>query len=160
MSKLLIDEPPLQVLPSLAVKFGLNEAIIIQQFHYWILKSDHNHNGHKWIYNSITNWREQFPFWSNITIERLIKKLLDSYILLKDNFNKSKFDRTLWYTINYSTLSNPTGCQVPLRQYVEINTDNMTEPIPETTSETNSENQGDLFEEQKKDPLKTKEKKT
>jgi len=36
MSKLLIDEYPLQVLPSLAVIYGLNEAIILQQVHYWI----------------------------------------------------------------------------------------------------------------------------
>ena len=35
-SKLLIDEPPLQVLPSLALKIGLNEAIILQQVHYWL----------------------------------------------------------------------------------------------------------------------------
>ena len=35
---LLISEPPLQVLPSLAVKIGLNEAIVLQQIHYWLLK--------------------------------------------------------------------------------------------------------------------------
>lgn len=39
MSKLLIEEPPLQVLPSLAVTIGLNEAIIIQQIHYWLRDS-------------------------------------------------------------------------------------------------------------------------
>jgi hypothetical protein len=33
MSKL-IDEYPLVVLPSLAVDYGLNEAIVIQQIHY------------------------------------------------------------------------------------------------------------------------------
>ncbi len=30
MSKLLIHEAPLQILPTLAVKFGLNEAIVLQ----------------------------------------------------------------------------------------------------------------------------------
>ena len=35
MSKLLINEHPLQVLPSLATKIGLNEAIVLQQIHYW-----------------------------------------------------------------------------------------------------------------------------
>jgi hypothetical protein len=34
MSKLLIDEPPLQVLPTLAVRLGLEEAIFLQQLHY------------------------------------------------------------------------------------------------------------------------------
>ena len=36
MSNLLIEEPPLQVLPSLALAVGLNEAIILQQMHYWL----------------------------------------------------------------------------------------------------------------------------
>jgi len=35
-SSLLINESPLQVLPSLAVLVGLNEAIVLQQTHYWI----------------------------------------------------------------------------------------------------------------------------
>ena len=34
MSNLLTQEPPLQVLPSLAVAIGLNEAIVLQQVHY------------------------------------------------------------------------------------------------------------------------------
>ena len=36
MSKLLINEQPLQVLPSLAEAIGLNQAIALQQVHYWL----------------------------------------------------------------------------------------------------------------------------
>ena len=36
MSRLLINEPPLIVLPSLAKEIGLNEAIIVQQIQYWL----------------------------------------------------------------------------------------------------------------------------
>lgn len=36
MSKLLIDDYPIQVLPKLAKVIGLNEAIILQQLHYWL----------------------------------------------------------------------------------------------------------------------------
>ena len=43
MSRLLINENPLQVLPTLAVKIGLNEAMILQQMHYW-LNAYHNKN--------------------------------------------------------------------------------------------------------------------
>ncbi|WLF74824.1 hypothetical protein Q3V38_08385 [Limosilactobacillus fermentum] len=46
---LLIEEPPLQVLPSLAKSIGLNEAIVLQQIHYWIRKSNNLKDGHKWI---------------------------------------------------------------------------------------------------------------
>ena len=36
MSNLLINESPLQVLPTLATYIGLNEAIFLQQVHYWL----------------------------------------------------------------------------------------------------------------------------
>jgi len=34
MSNLLIQEVPLMVLPTLATKIGLNEAMFLQQLHY------------------------------------------------------------------------------------------------------------------------------
>ena len=40
-SKLLVDEPPLIVLPSLAVAIGLAEAILLQQIHYWLRQGGH-----------------------------------------------------------------------------------------------------------------------
>ncbi len=38
MAKLLLNEQPLVVLPELACKIGLNEAIILQQLNYWLHK--------------------------------------------------------------------------------------------------------------------------
>jgi len=37
-SSLLIAVPPLIVLPTLATLVGLNEAIFLQQLHYWLLR--------------------------------------------------------------------------------------------------------------------------
>ena len=37
MNSYLINEYPLQVLPSLCKKVGINEAIFIQELHYWLL---------------------------------------------------------------------------------------------------------------------------
>lgn len=104
MSKLLINENPLQVLPSLAVKTSLNEAIVLQQIHYWLEKSEHIHDGRKWVYNSIDNWCEQFPFFSKSTVDRTFKSLCDRGLLIKGNYNKSKFDKTNWYSIDYDRL--------------------------------------------------------
>ena len=39
MSNLLLNEVPLMCQPSLATKIGLNEAIFIQQLHYWLNRS-------------------------------------------------------------------------------------------------------------------------
>lgn len=104
MNKLLIDDYPIQVLPKLAERIGLNEAIILQQMHYWLNQSKHSHEGKKWIYNSYKSWEEQFPFWSNVTIRRTISSLEKQGLLYTGNFNKAGFDKTKWYSIDYSTL--------------------------------------------------------
>ncbi len=37
MNNLLLDEHPLLVMPKLATLIGLNEAIVLQQVHYWLI---------------------------------------------------------------------------------------------------------------------------
>ena len=104
MSSLLIDDYPILVLPKLATEIGLNEAIILQQMHYWTNKSNHIHDNKRWIYNSYKEWEQHFPFWSNATIRRTISSLEKQELVLVGNYNKAGFDKTKWYSINYSTL--------------------------------------------------------
>jgi len=130
MSKLLINESPLQVLPSLAIKYGLNEAIVIQQLHYWLIRSTNIEEDKKWVYNSISEWHKQFPFWSEKTISRILKKLCDIHLVIKGNYNKMPMDKTLWCTLDDGQLG-PTIQTSCLNEQ-----DNVTEAIPETTTET------------------------
>ncbi|WP_349421237.1 conserved phage C-terminal domain-containing protein [Staphylococcus felis] len=144
MNKLLIDDYPIQVLPTLATKIGLNEAIILQQIHYWLNKSNHNYDGKIWIYNSYPKWIEQFPFWSESTIKRTITSLEKQKLLYIGNYNKAGFDRTKWYSINYIALNElvtrPSGQNDPtMRSKWSDDEVNMTPPIPEITSETSPE---------------------
>ncbi|MEB2655232.1 conserved phage C-terminal domain-containing protein [Staphylococcus haemolyticus] len=104
MSNLLIDDYPILVLPKLATEIGLNEAIVLQQMHYWLKKSNHNYDGRRWIYNSFPEWQKHFPFWSVITIKRTVYSLEKQNLLYVGNYNKAKFDKTKWYSINYETL--------------------------------------------------------
>ncbi|MEG0258438.1 MAG: hypothetical protein RR595_05625 [Lysinibacillus sp.] len=101
---LLINEPPLQVLPSLAVQIGLNDALILQQMHYWAARSNHIFGNRRWIYNSVAEWQKQFPFWSTSTVQRTIDRLVGKELVLVGNFNKLAMDKTHWYTINYEKL--------------------------------------------------------
>lgn len=104
--KLLLDESPLTVQPSLAKLIGLNDAIALQQVHYWLLKSDHEHKGKLWVYNSYEQWKsDNFPFWSVSTIKRTFKSLIKQELIEIDKFNKRKYDQTTWYTINYGNLA-------------------------------------------------------
>lgn len=104
MNNLLIDDYPILVLPKLATEIGLNEAIVLQQIHYWINKSNHIHDNKRWIYNSYKEWEQHFPFWSNATIRRTISSLEKQELVLVGNYNKAGFDKTKWYSINYSKL--------------------------------------------------------
>lgn len=104
MSNLLIDDYPILVLPNLATEIGLNEAIVLQQMHYWLKKSNHNYDGRRWIYNSFPEWQKHFPFWSVMTIKRAVYSLEKQNLLYVGNYNKAKFDKTKWYSINYEKL--------------------------------------------------------
>ena len=160
-SNILLDEQPLIVVPKLAVLLGLNEALVLQQLHYWVNKSTNIRSGKKWVYNSIIEWHKQFPFWSSDTVKRTLAKLVDSGLVIKNFFNKSAFDRTLWYTIDYAALNkiidektedsgeNAIGANCTnqlvqietnsLGQIAPINLCNGHQPIPETNTENISE---------------------
>lgn len=109
ISNLLLDEPTLQVMPTLATKVGLNESIVLQQIHYWLKikeKSQQEYiDGHYWVYNTYKQWQEQFPFWSLNTIQRIFRSLEEKRLLISENYNKAGFDKTKWYTINYRVLN-------------------------------------------------------
>jgi hypothetical protein len=109
-SALLLNEEPLQVLPSLAVAVGLNEAIILQQLHYWLKRSEHVLDDRPWIYNTYEQWRSQFPFWSADTIKRAMHHLESQEVITTTTrFNRNPIDKTKWYTINYAHLNAVCG---------------------------------------------------
>ncbi|WP_433750722.1 DnaD domain-containing protein [Falsibacillus pallidus] len=151
MTKCLIHESPILILPSLALKAGLNEAIILQQFHYWISSSRHEHEGRKWVYNTYEQWQKQFPFWSVSTIRRTIAKLEIEGWIESGNFNKSKLDNTKWYSICYEKLSEVDGIDAhpgqSVNQIEQPDESNRTDdlptldkPLPKSTSEIPTEN--------------------
>jgi DnaD/phage-associated family protein len=153
MSKFLLDEKPLIVLPSLAKAIGLNEAIILQQLHYWLQESNNIRDGYKWVYNTYEDWQKQFPFWSKNTIIRAIKSLEKMGLVVVGNYNKMKIDNTKWYRIDYekmeglgrpSTQNEQTECPKwvdrelnlgkPItREYTENTTDIVVEKLEKET---------------------------
>ncbi|MBO0589064.1 conserved phage C-terminal domain-containing protein [Sporosarcina sp. E16_8] len=112
---LLIKELPLQVLPSLAMQVGLNAAILLQQLHFRSLISTNVRDGHKWVYKTYEEWKnEEFPFWSVDTIKRAIRRLEDSgYIISTSSYNQMKMDKTKWYRIDYTILHCQGGQDAP-----------------------------------------------
>ncbi|HDR2461522.1 TPA: replication protein RepO [Enterobacter ludwigii] len=109
MSRLLINEQPLLVLPSLACEIGLNEALVLQQIHYWMNSSKNFFEGRYWVYNSVSEWQTQFPFWSESTTKRALAKLEKLGLVDIGDFNSDAWDKTKWYSINYDTLDKLSG---------------------------------------------------
>lgn len=107
LGALLINEPPLQVLPTLAVAIGLSEAMFIQQTHYRLRISKNERDGRKWVYDTYEDWqKDHFPFWSISKLRRVVGNLEDAGLLLStDKYNKMKIDKTKWYSIDYERLS-------------------------------------------------------
>ena len=110
-SPLLINESPLQVLPSLAKAIGLNEAIVLQQIHYWLninqKKNKNFFNNRYWTYNTFDAWHaENFSFWSLRTVKTIFKHLEAKKILLSCKPKSKHSDHTKWYSIDYQKLKN------------------------------------------------------
>lgn len=103
-TSLLIPDRPIMVLPSLAQKIGLNEAIVLQQIHYWLQTKPHEIDGKLWTYNTLDEWQKNFPFWSKRTIQRILKRLEQEGLIKSEKINKHQYDQTKWYTINYDNL--------------------------------------------------------
>lgn len=87
----------------IAKEYGVNVAILFNNFAFWIAKNKANGNNYRngtyWTHNSIKAFQELFPYMSKKQIENAIKKMLDESLLIKDNFNENKHDRTLWYAL-------------------------------------------------------------
>jgi hypothetical protein len=100
-STLLIDGPVLTVQADLAVAIGLEQAIIIQQLHWWLRQRRNARDGRYWVYNTYEDWHKQFPFIAVRSLKRIITQMEADGLLLSSNYNAHKVDRTKWYTINY-----------------------------------------------------------
>ena len=100
----LIEKTVLTIEPTLALKIGLNESIVLKQLHYWIKKSKKNHNGKKWVFNTYKQWKEQLPFFSEKTIQRIILNLKEIGLIEIQQIDKNKMNRTNFYSINYEKI--------------------------------------------------------
>lgn len=110
-----------------AEKYGVNEAIMIKNFQFWIKKNlankYSNHDGRTWTYNSAVAFNELFPFWSLGQINRILKSLITQEVLIVGNYNKAKYDRTKWYAFLDETSFISSGKTICQKQKMDI-------PIP------------------------------
>jgi hypothetical protein len=127
-----------------AKKYGVDEAIMIKNFQFWIMKNKANnknfHDGRTWTYNSTRAFSELFIFWTEKQIRRILKSLIDKEVILTGNYNKISYDRTLWYAFrdeNEFISLCPNGQIEKPKQSNQK--DQKVEPIPYINTDNNTD---------------------
>lgn len=138
-SSLLIKEPPLSVLPSLAVKIGLDEAIVLQQLHYWLTNSKNegrvDENGEKWVYNTYAQWREDnFPFWSEDKIQRIFLSLEKKGLIISRQLDAKRRDMTKFYRLAWDEICALDDSFLRPSNTANLHDVKMNQRLPETTT--------------------------
>lgn len=90
----------------MAKKYGVDEAIILENMIFWIAKNKangkHFYDGHYWTYNSVKAFKELFPYWTERQIDRILKSLESKGAIKAANYNSSSYDRTKWFAVTMS----------------------------------------------------------
>lgn len=100
----------------IATLYGVNAAILLQNIYFWC---EHNRVNGKclfednyWTFNSRKAFAELFPYMSEHQISTALQKLIDNGLIVTGNFNKSAYDRTLWYAVTENGKSIIKKCEM------------------------------------------------
>jgi hypothetical protein len=104
------------VCPKLAMEIGFNESLLLLQLDYLIAISNHEKEGQRWTYQSVTDIGKMFPFWSRAKINRVIKSLENRRLITVGNFNRKKYDKTRWFAINIGEAEKLKSIKVVKRE--------------------------------------------
>ena len=85
-----------------AKEYGIEEAIIVQHFRFWIIKNradeSHFHDGRYWTFATVESLTEIFPYLSYKQLRRAIFHLEDLGVIQSGSYNKLAYDKTKWYS--------------------------------------------------------------
>ena len=127
----------------IAVQFGLPEAILLNHMLYWIEQNEANrinfNDGYYWTYNTSKAYSEIFPYLSQRQVQCALKHLRDEGILIAGNYNKSAYDRTLWYAFTEKGKSIMQKCKMEDAKMLN-GFDPQVKPIPYNNTYNNTVN--------------------
>jgi len=143
VSALLLDEPPLVIQPSLVRALGFERALVLQQLHYWLQRTNHiDADGTPWTYQSARELSQQLPI-AERTIRRALVELRRQGWIRAAMRSTNPRDRTFWYTIHYPKVDGPSGLRGRMKPAAEAGSKRPPGPdvdnVAKTSSETSSE---------------------
>lgn len=112
MSKLLIDERPLTVLPSLIALVGMERAVILQQVHYACQQPKSGailSDNYKYVWNTYQDWqKDYFPFWKPENIKKHFLILEKEGYLVSCQPRLKYGDATKYYRVDEDFIADKT----------------------------------------------------
>lgn len=109
----------------LAIRFGVEKAVIIQNLYFWInhnaKNKKHIYDDSVWTFNSSTAFAKLFPYIKGRTIARYLIELEKDNIIKSGNHNDNPFDKTKWYSFTNSFLCelNDLGYDISEMMYCQ-----------------------------------------
>lgn len=151
---------------NIAEEVGVEGATMLDNIHYWVMKNKANdknfYDGNYWTFNSINAFTELFPFWSKRQIERILKNLKDEGYIQTGNYNKSAYDRTLWYALTekgWNLFDESISPNEEMKTTKRGNENNQTvEPIPNKKQDKKQQDKKQIYGEYENVKLTDKEK--
>lgn len=126
---------------NIAKKYGVNEAIIIHRLVFYIEKNiandKHFYDGNFWIFNSKKAWMQLFDFYSESQMKTILQNLVKKSAVKTGIYNKTKYDRTLWYSIIDYEIFKEYG--IDIEKYIKNATDKNNFSIGEISPMENTE---------------------
>ncbi len=124
-----------------AAIYGLGEAVMLYNLKHWISHNMANgtntHDGRTWTYNSKKAFGRLFHFWSESQIKRILNSLIKQGVILTGNYNRSGYDRTLWYAlVDERELLSWIGRNRPMEKNESSNgLEQNSQPIPDVNTD-------------------------
>lgn len=124
----------------LAKAYGVNEAILLNNIAFWVMKNKANKQnyfeGKYWTFNSVKAYSDLFPYLSASTIKRALKHLKDEGVIMTGNFNNDQHNRTNFYTLTEKGIALVSSRTEALGQNDQMEQVKMTELIFNNNSDS------------------------
>ena len=131
----------------LAQRYGLTEAILLNHFSSWLELNQANGknslDGRYWPFCSVKAFSEIFPYLTPKKIRVALAHLQEAGLLVTGNFNRSAYDRTLWYAFSDLGISILPKGQMEIPEMANQNCPKG-EPIPDNKTDIETDNETDI----------------
>lgn len=101
----------------LAEKFGLNNAIFLQDIAYWIEFNRKNDtafkDGRYWTYSTMNELAERHPYWNKNQVRHIVDTCKKNGWIIVEHYDKSSYNRRNWYSLSDEIMSIISYDSVP-----------------------------------------------